>query len=407
MQGGLIELIRDVFPTLQSQLLGTVGVVLLLLVLGEIVRRLGPWLKARFADVAVETVQATLMTVLSLVAGGVMIVIWRATPQLLLVMEVLNFTRTDVIKAAFTVALLAGSYTLTRGTKRLIRRLAQERGAISEHQQEVAHHLVQIGVFILVFFVILSLWRVPIGNLLLGAGFLGVIVGLAARQTLGAVLAGFVVLFARPFELGDWIEIDDREGIVQDISIVNTRIKTFDDEIVMIPNDIVTSTEIVNRSRSGRYRVDVDVGVDYGTDLDDAVDIAEDVLAETELPMDKPTPYVILTEFGSSAVVLRLRFWISNPTSGRMWRAKTEVIDAVKDAFDAEGIKIPFPQRELMARQAEGGFRLSGDIDAAEVAAIADQQTEGGSREQLENRTDETADDTGSDGGPDDSDANP
>ncbi|MFB6095823.1 MAG: mechanosensitive ion channel family protein [Haloferacaceae archaeon] len=386
----LIAQVQQFSATLESQLLATGAVLAGLFVLSELVRRVGPPLKARSSDLAVETAQAMTTALLWLLGAGALVVVWRATPQVLLVMDVLNFTRTDLIKLALSVALLAGSYTLTRATKRVIRRLATDRGAISRHQQEVAHHLVQIGIFLVVFFAILSLWKVPIGNLLLGAGFLGVVVGLAARQTLGAVLAGFVVLFSRPFELGDWIEVADREGIVQDISIVNTELKTFDDEVVMIPNDIVTATEVVNRSRSGRYRTHVDVGVDYDTDLDVAAGVAEDVLADAELPMEKPTPHVVLTEFGDSAVGLRLRFWISNPTAGREWRAKTEVIQGVKEAFEAEGIEIPFPQRELMARQAEGGFRISGDLDG-DVTALAGQQAAAHDGEE--------ADDGGSDGG--------
>ncbi len=86
---------------------------------------------------------------------------------------------------------------------------------------------------------------------------------MAARQTLGSLLAGFMLMFARPFEIGDWVEIEEKEGIVTDISIVNTRIQTFDGEYVMIPNDTVGGSTIVNRSRKGRLRLEVDVGIDY------------------------------------------------------------------------------------------------------------------------------------------------
>lgn len=362
----LTDWLDTVFPSLGSQLLGTLLALGVILLLGELVRRMGPSLKTRFGDIAVESAQTTVITLLFTLLAAFLVLLWNATTQVMLVLEVLQFGQREVIKAVITVALLVGAYTLTRASKRAIERLGEERSAISQHQQEVGHHLVQISVLVIAGFAVLSLWRVPVENLLLGAGFLGLVLGLAARQTLGAVLAGFVVLFSRPFELGDWVEIGDHEGVVQDITIVNTRLKTYDDEVVMVPNDIVTSTEVVNRSRLGRYRVEADVGVDYDTDLDHAAEVAEEALQSTDLPLDQPTPHVVLTEFGDSALGLRLRFWIDNPSATRMWQAKTEVIEAVKDAFDAEGITVPFPQRTLMARNEAGGFRLAGDVDGDE-----------------------------------------
>jgi small-conductance mechanosensitive channel len=358
----LIQL-QETFSTLGSQLLGTAAVLTTLAVLVLVIREMTPFLLEQFDDITVETARAATITTLATVAGLLLVVIWQATDQLLIVLGVLEFSREDIIRAVFSVVLLGTAYTVTRATKRTVRRLAVERGAISRHQQEVGHHVVQLGVYLIAVTAVLALWRIDISNLLLGAGFLGLVLGLAARQTLGAVLAGFVVLFSRPFKLGDWVEIADYEGIVQDISIVNTQLKTPADEVVMIPNDRVTSTEVINRSRMGRYRVEVDVGVDYGTDIDRAAEIAENVLAEAEHVLDRPTPQVVIPELGDSSVVLRLRFWIDNPSAARMWRAKSEVTEGVKAAFEREGIEIPFPQRVLTPRE-EDGFRLTDTPDA-------------------------------------------
>jgi small-conductance mechanosensitive channel len=351
--------IQELFPTLGSQLLGTVLVLAVagLLVVG--IRLITPVFMRRFNDISVETARAAAITLVATAAGLALVAVWQATDQLLVVLGVLDFSREDVIRVVFSGVLFGTAYTLTRASKRTIRRLAVERGAISRHQQEIGHHVIQMSIYLVAIVTVLALWRIDVTNLLLGAGFLGLVIGLAARQTLGAVLAGFVVLFSRPFKLGDWVEIGDHEGIVQDISIVNTQLKTPDGEVVMVPNDIVTSTEVINRSRMGRYRVHVDVGVDYDTDIDRAATIAEDVLADTENVLDKPTPHVVLTEFDSSSVVLRLRFWIDNPSASRMWQAKTTVIENVKAAFEREGIEIPFPQRVLTARDEEG-IRLAG-----------------------------------------------
>lgn len=356
---GTLTTIQELVPTLGSQLLATALVLAVLALLLFLVRTVTPAFRERFNDISVETVRAATITTLTTAAALVLVVIWRATEQLLLVLGLLEFTREDVIRVVFTVVLFGTAYTLTRASKRTIQTLAAERGAISRHQQEVGHHVVQLGIYLVAVFAVFALWRINITNLLLGAGFLGLVLGLAARQTLGSVLAGFVVLFARPFELGDWVEIGDYEGVVTDISIFNTRLRTYSDEVVMVPNDTVISTEIINRSRLGRYRVEVDVGIDYDADVETAADLAEQVLEDTERVLEKPTPHVVLTEFGESSVELRLRFWIDDPTAGRMWRAKTDVIENLKLVFEREGIEIPFPQRVLAARD-EDGIRLRG-----------------------------------------------
>jgi small-conductance mechanosensitive channel len=206
---------------------------------------------------------------------------------------------------------------------------------------------------------------------------------MAARQTLGAVLAGFVLMFSRPFEIGDWVEVGDQEGIVTHISIVNTRIQTFDGEYVMLPNDEVSSKPITNRTRKGRLRIEVEVGVDYEDDPTHAAEVALAAVRDVEKVLAVPTPQVVAKRFADSSVVLGVRFWIDSPSARRKWRAQTAVIDAVKSAFEAEGIKIPFPQRELTGRAEEGGFRLADGADAGaeERADVTEPTADGGDGE--------------------------
>jgi small-conductance mechanosensitive channel len=178
------------------------------------------------------------------------------------------------------------------------------------------------------------------------------------------------------------VEIDDEEGIVTDISIVNTRIQTFAGEYVMIPNDIVSGEKIINKSRKGRLRIEVEVGVDYEADVERAADLAQETMKELDEVLTVPTPKVVLKEFGDSAVTLVLRCWIDKPSARRQWRARTAVIESVKSAFDREGVKIPFPQRELTGRRESGGFRVAGEADLPEAVGDGSRaepgQTDGG-----------------------------
>jgi len=363
--------------------LWSVALLVALALVAGVVYLVGPRLKDRMDEEVAEAVQSVVVTATGAIVAGLLIVIWKLSDAL----NVVTPSATDGVKVMLILLVFAGAYTSTRITKRFVKEGAA-RDAITAHQREVLHHVVQIAIFAPAVLFAFALWGTDPADLLLGAGVLGIVLGLAARQTLGAMLAGFVVLFSRPFEVGDWIVVDDHEGIVTDITVVNTRIRTFDDEQVMIPNDTVTSTEVVNRSRNGRLRIQVDVGVDYDADIERAAEVALAAMDDLDELMDHPEPDVAVERFGDSAVVLNLRFWISNPSIDRKWDAQNAVMSAVKDAFEQEEIKIPFPQRELVGREEAGGLRLQGGTDAAE--APPDASAEDGGAADAEGDGDET-----------------
>ncbi|SHH34997.1 mechanosensitive ion channel family protein [Halobaculum gomorrense] len=348
----LVSWIQSAVPTTGAQIAATVFAMAALVALLVGIRRMGPLLKDRFdnRDLAIESLQAAAVATAVIGFGLFVVVVWRGVSLLDTAVPAEVFSGRNVARAVLTIGVLGGATLITRLTKRTIRKVGTERSALSDHQSEIAHHIVQVAVYAVSLVVVFAVWGVNPGSLLVGAGFAGIVLGLAARQTLGAVLAGFVVLFSRPFELGDWVVIGDQEGIVTDITIVNTRIRTFDDEYVMIPNDIVTNTDVLNRSRKGRLRLNVDVGVDYDADLEEAIEIAEEAMRDHNLVLSPPEPHAVLTGFDDSAIGMRLRFYISNPSARKMWKARTRVTLAVKQAFDDAGIKIPFPQRELSGR---------------------------------------------------------
>jgi small-conductance mechanosensitive channel len=293
-------------------------------------------------------------------SGLVIVAVWGLSDELLSVFAD-NFGAETLVRLGISFLFLIGAYTMTGLIRQLVEQIAQARGSLGEHEREIAFRVGQVTLYLISILLVLTLWRVNIGGILVGAGFLGIVVGMAARQTLGALLAGFVLMFSRPFEIGDWIQVGDNEGIVTDITIVNTRIQTFDGEYVMVPNDVVSSKSLINRSRKGRLRIEVEVGIDYDADAERAAGIARKAVQQLDEPMTVPTPQVVLKRFDDSAVILGVRYWIDNPSARRRWRSKTAVIGAVKDAFEAENIKIPFPQREMMGRAETDGFVLAGD----------------------------------------------
>jgi small conductance mechanosensitive channel len=293
-----------------------------------------------------------------LAVGAALVVVWNLEGTAEARIQQLEVQARWVGRLALTVAFFVGVYVATGFIDDTVEEFMKRRDGITDHQAEITFRILQISLYVAALVAALGFWNVDLSGLLIGAGFAGIVLGMAARQTLGAVIAGLVLMFSRPFEIGDWVKIGDNDGIITDITIVNTRMQTFDGEYVMLPNDYVGSSEIVNRSRKGRLRIHVEVGVDYTTDIEHAMDVAKEAMTDLDDILSVPRPQVVLKEFSSSSVVLDLRFWIDKPSARRRWRAQTAVIREVKSAFDEAGIKIPFPQREVSGRAETGGFRV-------------------------------------------------
>ena len=288
------------------------------------------------------------------------------------------------------VVLIASAYALTDFLGGVIREIAAESASVSEHQEEMLRRTIQLTVYTLVVLVTIGLFTDNVGSLLVGAGFLGIVVGMAARQTLGAALAGFVLMFSRPFEVGDWVTIGDHDGTVTEISIINTRMRSFDGEVVTIPNDEVRSTAVVDRSQRNRLRIEIDVGVDYDTDVEHARSVITDVLGDVDDVARMPAPNVVTKRFADSAVVFGVRYWITDPSMRKRWRTQTAAMSGIKSRFEEEGITIPFPQQTLSARKEEFGVQLDSTVGReadgprgsnADVSpAEGGSETDGGSR---------------------------
>lgn len=303
-------------------------------------------------------------------------VIWHVTFMLLVVLETLAFDRWTAIQQLVTVSVVLVAYLLMRFVNRSIDKLA-EGSSITEHQSEVAYHVADVGIAAGATTVILTIWGVNLTNIFIGAGAITAIIGLAARETFAAMIAGFVLLFSRPFRVGDWIAVDangeDRSGIVTDVTIFNTKIQTFSDEYVLIPNDEITSSQLKNLSRNDQLRVDVEVGVDYTADTEHARDVMVEAVDGLESIKRSPNPQAVAKRFDDSSIVLELRVWIGDPTMRRKWKARTDVIEAIKSAFDREGITIPYPQRVHAPRNDEEGFRVGGPVpETAELPETDD-----------------------------------
>ncbi|ELY43215.1 mechanosensitive ion channel family protein [Natronorubrum bangense] len=179
-------------------------------------------------------------------------------------------------------------------------------------------------------------------------------IGLAMQNVISNFVAGVFIYTDKPFRIGDWIEWDDHSGVVEDISLRVTRVRTFDNELLTVPNSALTNNVLKNPVDADKLRLKFVFGIGYGDDIEQATDIIVDEAERHPGIMDDPAPSVRLTELGDSDVGLQSRFWIANPSRADFVRTRGEYVTAVKERFDEEGIDIPYPVRTL-----EGGLELA------------------------------------------------
>ncbi|WP_254862913.1 mechanosensitive ion channel family protein [Halovivax gelatinilyticus] len=347
------------FDTTTQRFLVTVGTVVALVGVIQGVRRLARWLGARTRPLYADILGAVTLVVSSILAVAVILGVWDQTGEIRDLWSEYNLGGETVALLVVSAVVAMTAYIVTRFVKRLLDDILGSSSSVTDHQREVTYRMSQVVIYAMATVTVLGIWIDDLGAIFVGAGFLGIVMGMAAQQTLGSLLAGFVLMFSRPFEIGDWVVLDDEyEGIVTDISMINTRIRSFDDEYVIIPNDVVSASAVTNRSRSGRLRLEVEVGIDYDADVERARAIATSAVEEIDEIRSPPEPATVTKSFDDSAVLLGVRFWIGNPTRQKAGRTRTAAIEAITDAFESEGIKIPFPQRELSGREETGGFRV-------------------------------------------------
>ncbi len=182
-------------------------------------------------------------------------------------------------------------------------------------------------------------------SMLAGLGVAGLAVGLAAKDTMANFIAGIIILWDRPFALGDDVEIGDTPGWVRHILLRTTILEDIDGNDVILPNSDVVAKRIINYSRTPKSRIHVPIGIAYGASIDAARAALLSAAAGDDRLLESPAPIVIVRELADSAVVLELIVWAADPLRRRFLRA--EYLERAKNALDRAGVPIPFPQREV------------------------------------------------------------
>ena len=173
---------------------------------------------------------------------------------------------------------------------------------------------------------------------------LGVCIGLAVNGAVSNLAGGVIILVTRPFKVDDFIEAQGVSGTVEDIHMICTKIRTTDNKVIYVPNGALANDNIINYSEKETRRLELKFAIAYNADYEKAKALVWDLVTSHELTLDTPAPFVRMTAHGESSITLTARAWTK---SSDYWTVNFDLLEAVKKAFDENGIKIPFNQLDV------------------------------------------------------------
>ena len=203
--------------------------------------------------------------------------------------------------------------------------------------------------------------------LLGAAGIAGIAVGFAAQTSLSNVISGLFLLLEKPFQLDDLIKADGHTGVVHSMDLMAVYLRTFDNQLIRIPNEVLIKASVVNITRFPIRRMDIHLGVAYKEDAARVMGILRQVADRNPHCLDEPEPVVIFDGFGDSALEFMLGLWF---VKSDYLALKNSILPEIKARFDAEGIEIPFPHRTLYSGEASAPFPIrivGGDLRQGDV----------------------------------------
>ena len=247
----------------------------------------------------------------------------------------------DIVGA---IVLLIIGWTVAGWARRGIRHALERVPRMDETLKPFLAKLVWYVIMAFVLVAVLSQFGVQTTSVIAVLGAAGLAIGLALQGTLANVASGVMLLFLRPFNIGDYVDAGGIAGTVVEIGLFNTEIKTRNGLCLIVPNKIIWESPITNFSRNPTRRFDITVGISYGNDVNGATDLLMGMLTGDERILDDPEPLAVVEELGDSAVIINLRAWTR---AEDFWAAVWDLKKAIKVEFEVAGYSIPFPQRDI------------------------------------------------------------
>jgi small conductance mechanosensitive channel len=177
----------------------------------------------------------------------------------------------------------------------------------------------------------------------------GLAVGLALKDQLSNFAAGVMLIMFKPFKVGDFVEAGGTSGVVEAINIFNTMMRTGDNREITVPNSQIFNGTITNVTARDTRRIDLTIGIGYSDNIAEAKKVLQEILSGESRILPEPAPAILVSELGESSVDFAVRPWVN---AGDYWTVRSDLLEKIKTEFDARGISIPFPQRDVHLYQA-------------------------------------------------------
>jgi small conductance mechanosensitive channel len=238
--------------------------------------------------------------------------------------------------------ILVVGYIVARWAAAAISRILSKKEKFDPMLLPVVGAVVRYAILIFVFIAALAQLGVQTTSVLAVLGAAGLAIGLALQGTLSNIAAGMMLLWLRPFGVGDFVETSSVAGTVREVGLFVTHIDSFDGIYRFVPNSELWNTTLINYSRNPSRMTNMEIGISYAADIETAKQIMLDLAQSDARVLKDPAPVVFVDVLGDSAVVLRYRVWIGNAD---YWATQRYLLEETKRRLDAAGIEIPFPQR--------------------------------------------------------------
>jgi small conductance mechanosensitive channel len=242
------------------------------------------------------------------------------------------------------IVILVASSLIARAVRKAIQNSNAKFNKVDATLIPIFSTVASYAVYVIGGVFILDIFGVNTASLIALVGAAGLAVGLALKDTLSNIAAGIMLLILRPFKAGDFIEFGSTQGTVKEINLFTTVLETIDGLYIASPNSVLWGNNIKNFTRNGKRRMDIVVGISYSDSIDDGLKILQAVAANESRLMTEPAPQVMVASMADSAVNIQLRAWSTNEN---YWSAYWDLNKQVKEAVEAAGLTIPFPQRTL------------------------------------------------------------
>ncbi|HJS36200.1 MAG TPA: mechanosensitive ion channel domain-containing protein [Pseudoxanthomonas sp.] len=200
------------------------------------------------------------------------------------------------------------------------------------------------AMMVLVIITVLTSLGVNPTSMLAVLGAAGLAVGLALKDSLSNIASGVMLIVLRPFREGDFVQAAGLEGIIEEVRIFQTRMRTLDNRLIVLPNSLITTAPIINFTAKPQRRIDILVGVGYDDDLKRAKQVLLDIAHANAMVLKDPEPFVFVSQLGESSVDLTLYAWAKTKDFGQ---ARSDLTEAVRTEIIGNGLNIPYPQRDL------------------------------------------------------------